>query len=573
MNTKVNIYTGGYAIPLIIGCGKGADIFISSITEEESTNEGDDITFGAFCASKLTLEIVDLGTNSGLSKLLSLAKKGDAIEVLDDGIDPLFYYYAESISFDKSSRKYTIEAYDKALDFDVDCTEAWNCAISAEDYSFSDLLGDFACTISDKLLFTNIKKLYFFNKSVPSMDLFYDASTKSTMVGSVTKRDVIKWAAACNGVFVRHDIESDQQNQFKFDSYDFDPSNQYDPESGNGQKEPSVVVSYKKETPASGDSKEYTYYLGNTFEGGGYEAARATAAWFCDEENDIGFVFRGSAYESADSVDIENIEVMRIYDNQFMLWPDDYPDTFQNIGDWVRLCAGRLIYRPCKFSIPYTRRNMIRAGDKIMVKTPDEPDGFIVFVTGTKRTNDVLEIESVGSTSRKQGATTFSRTYTAGYRKEAATRRRAAKLEIKTDEIAATVAGKANAEGGTVDSFGWSLTENGFYLDSSGSRVMSVTKDGLSVNGKVTADAGEIGGFQIGNGLSFGKTTEGQYVSINKYGFFATNRTGTPTGLEVQSGKIAIYTDGETIAKLITENDNYNIKIHEISGKKVLVVE
>lgn len=68
-----------------------------------------------------------------------------------------------------------------------------------------------------------------------------------------------------------------------------------------------------------------------------------------------------------------------------------------------------------------------------------------------------------------------------------------AHLDMTAEEINA----KVSRTGGENSSFGWSLTTNGFYLYSNDSPVMKVTKDGLVLQGQITADSGKIGGWNI----------------------------------------------------------------------------
>lgn len=77
-------------------------------------------------------------------------------------------------------------------------------------------------------------------------------------------------------------------------------------------------------------------------------------------------------------------------------------------------------------------------------------------------------------------------------------------LEQTTDSLAATVATKADENGGSESSFGWSLTSSGFYLYSNGYTVMSVTDSGLSVMGDITATSGTLSNLTVTGRLYFG---------------------------------------------------------------------
>lgn len=138
-----------------------------------------------------------------------------------------------------------------------------------------------------------------------------------------------------------------------------------------------------------------------------------------------------------------------------------------------------------------------------------------------------------------------------------------AALELHAQEIAARV----TQTGGNSASFGWSLTADGFVLESSGQEVFKATKDGVDITGKITATSGFIGsknkGFTITenaiyNALSslYG-TVNGVYIGtdgialgggkfrVNSYGqLYATD--GTFTG-NVYANKIQTGGDAGTI--------------------------
>lgn len=143
-----------------------------------------------------------------------------------------------------------------------------------------------------------------------------------------------------------------------------------------------------------------------------------------------------------------------------------------------------------------------------------------------------------------------------------------AALELHAQEIAARV----TQTGGNSASFGWSLTADGFVLESSGQEVFKATKDGVDITGKITATSGYIGGKNKGftitenaiyNALSslYG-TVNGVYIGtdgialgggkfrVNSYGqLYATD--GTFTG-NVYANKIQTGTQNGENAGYIT---------------------
>ena len=115
-----------------------------------------------------------------------------------------------------------------------------------------------------------------------------------------------------------------------------------------------------------------------------------------------------------------------------------------------------------------------------------------------------------------------------------------AALELHAQEIAARV----TQTGGNSASFGWSLTADGFVLESSGQTVFEATKDGVNVTGEIKATSGFIGsadnGFTITenaiyNALSslYG-TVNGVYIGMD--------------GIALGGGKFRVNSNGQLYA-------------------------
>lgn len=154
-----------------------------------------------------------------------------------------------------------------------------------------------------------------------------------------------------------------------------------------------------------------------------------------------------------------------------------------------------------------------------------------------------------------------------------------AALELHAQEIAARV----TKTGGNSASFGWSLTADGFVLESSGQEVFRATKDGVDITGKITATSGFIGskdsGFTITQNAIYNKlselygTVDGVYIGtdgialgggkfrVNSYGqLYATDGTftGNVYANRIQTGGDAGSIQGSQIGSgtITTANTN-----------------
>lgn len=115
-----------------------------------------------------------------------------------------------------------------------------------------------------------------------------------------------------------------------------------------------------------------------------------------------------------------------------------------------------------------------------------------------------------------------------------------AALELHAQEIAARV----TQTGGNSASFGWSLTADGFVLESSGQEVFKATKDGVDITGKITATSGYIGGKNKG----FTITENAIYNALSSlYGTVDGVYIGTD-GIALGGGKFRVNRNGQLYA-------------------------
>lgn len=131
-------------------------------------------------------------------------------------------------------------------------------------------------------------------------------------------------------------------------------------------------------------------------------------------------------------------------------------------------------------------------------------------------------------------------------------------LELHADEIAARV----TQSGGNSSSFGWSLTADGFILESSGQTVFEATESGISVKGKITATTGFIGnendGFTITATALYNKldslygTVDGVYIGAD--------------GIALGGGTFRVTSDGRLYAEEGTFAGNVYAKQISVGG-------
>ena len=115
-----------------------------------------------------------------------------------------------------------------------------------------------------------------------------------------------------------------------------------------------------------------------------------------------------------------------------------------------------------------------------------------------------------------------------------------AALELHAQEIAARV----TQTGGNSTSFGWSLTADGFVLQSSGQTVFKATKDGVDITGKITATSGYIGSKNKG----FTITENAIYNALSSlYGTVNGVYIGTD-GIALGGGKFRVNRNGQLYA-------------------------
>lgn len=153
-----------------------------------------------------------------------------------------------------------------------------------------------------------------------------------------------------------------------------------------------------------------------------------------------------------------------------------------------------------------------------------------------------------------------------------------ATLQLHATEIAARV----TQTGGDNQSFGWSLTADGFILSSNGQQVFKATKNGVDITGKITATSGFIGngsnGFTISanaiyNTLSslYGATTGvyigtdgialgGKFRVTSNGDLYATSGTftGNVYANQIQVGGNAGYIEGSQVGYSTISTANTN---------------
>lgn len=104
------------------------------------------------------------------------------------------------------------------------------------------------------------------------------------------------------------------------------------------------------------------------------------------------------------------------------------------------------------------------------------------------------------------------------------------KLTAQLQIQAGLIEAKVSKTGGNASSFGWVLTDTDWTIKANSRDVLKATRAGLEVYGRIVADSGKIGGFDI---LS-------NYLSYNNQTWGGTNSTGIYIGPQgVQCGAAA----------------------------------
>lgn len=85
---------------------------------------------------------------------------------------------------------------------------------------------------------------------------------------------------------------------------------------------------------------------------------------------------------------------------------------------------------------------------------------------------------------------------------------------------AGLIEAKVSKTGGVSSSFGWALTDSDWTIKANGATVLRATKSGLEISGKITANEGKVGGFDI----------RANYLSYNNQTWGGTNNTGIYIG-------------------------------------------
>jgi hypothetical protein len=143
-------------------------------------------------------------------------------------------------------------------------------------------------------------------------------------------------------------------------------------------------------------------------------------------------------------------------------------------------------------------------------------------------------------------------------------------LSTQAGEIAA----KVSKTGGKNDSFGWSLNTTSWKLTANSKDVLVANKDGVTIEGKITATGGKIGGFTINsnslssNGLTWkGDLTQGIYIGPEGIKLGKNFKVDNQGNLSASSGTFT----GEISAKSIKfgKDADTGIDYGKLSGSAI----
>lgn len=125
-----------------------------------------------------------------------------------------------------------------------------------------------------------------------------------------------------------------------------------------------------------------------------------------------------------------------------------------------------------------------------------------------------------------------------------------AELVVQTGVISA----KVSNTGGDAKSFGWTLVEDSWSILSNSKTVLFVDKTGLTVEGKVTATSGTIGGCTIANGklqvpaANIKGTLTAEQIDATSLKVDGANITGTLTAATISVDKLTAGSNDAEIA-------------------------
>ena len=143
-------------------------------------------------------------------------------------------------------------------------------------------------------------------------------------------------------------------------------------------------------------------------------------------------------------------------------------------------------------------------------------------------------------------------------------------LSTQANEIAA----KVSQTGGKNESFGWSLNTTSWKLTANSRDILVANKDGVTIEGKITATGGKIGGFTINsnslssNGLTWkGNLTQGIYIGPEGLQLGKNFRVDNQGNLEASSGKFT----GDVSAKSIKfgKDETTGVDYGKLSGSAI----
>lgn len=472
-------------IKTILVLSDGTEIFaghnrinaIQSTSIMESSNDGEDLTFGSVCAKKIEIKIITPKNKLPI-------KSGDLIMVYEEenGVRRKKGNFIAEKPQKKGANTTNIVAYDNISLLDKDVTE-WFNSLEGFPYTAYDMAKKVCqyCGIN------------FANANINNGDYLIYA----TQLKSVTARQIVRWIGEISGCFCVAD------------------------ENGNA-----VYQWYKENsTPivASRSENAVTFLQGGlSYED--YQTNKVDRVQIRQDKNSVGIVFPNGA-SGENSYIIES--------NPFLIEDARMVDIAESLYNIIK----DITYVPCKVNVPSSYK--FNVGDIVKITDTNGVE-FYSYIMQKKRAGQKETLECTGNYTRNGATTLYNTSYTAGYGRDLEISKDLAKLELTTSENESKISlivqdDKASGSLiiGAINDESYAKI-NADRLDIEG-KTLNIKVDATNIEGLLTAKQINADGLTVKNG-TIDKCTINENCTI--LGTLAGNSISTIQGESGVTGEI-----------------------------------